>query len=425
MKRRGFLGKGALALGGIILPQKLFSNHHGHFLLPTTPTDEDAVKDEAYWSSIRLLYEQPNDYINLENGYFSPMALPVIAAHQQFENHINKRTSWFMRKNQEDTIAEARKVLAQFLKCKTDELALTRNTTESLNTLIAGFPWKAGDEVVIGNQDYGSMVAAFQQAEKRHGIVVRVANVPIHPRSDEEIVDAYMGLTNSKTRLLHVTHLINLTGQLLPVAAISNAAHEKGILVAVDAAHSVAQINFTIEELGADFVGASLHKWMGNALGTGFLWMKTQHIPSIWPLMADSDYEATDIRKFEHQGTRPIQSLQTLKAAIQIHESIGTELKQNRLKYLMQLWCKEVAEFPGITVLTPWNNANRNSAIATVSVTTYRPVDLANKLLKDYNIFTVAIDHPVIKGVRVTPHLFTKPEDVLLLAKALQEIAKY
>lgn len=424
MDRRKFLEGSAIMLGTTLIPIALQANSVRR-KMALLPDSKNKIDDENYWNSLRLLFEQPKDYINLENGYFSPMPLPTLAAHQGFENHINTRTSWFMRKQQEEAIENARHALSSFLGCNPKELALTRNTTESMNIVISGYPWQKDDEVVIGDQDYGSMVSAFKQAEKRHGIKIKVAKIPLVPQNDEEVVQAYLSQCTSKTRLVHITHLINLTGQVIPVQKISQAAREKGIEVAVDAAHSIGQIPLKISDFQADYVGASLHKWLSNALGTGFLWVHKEKIKNIWPLMADTDFPNTDIRKFEHQGTRPIQSLQTIKTAIDIHESIGGDIKMFRLKYLMKLWCSQVSEIPKVNVLTPWNDDERNSAIATVSVDGFKPSELAELLFKNFNIFTVAIDHPVIKGVRVTPHIFTQPGDVTKLAEALQAIANY
>ena len=328
-----------------------------------------------------------------------------------------------MRREQEAAIESSRQALATFLGVPAEELALTRNTTESLNTLISGYPWRKGDEVVIGNQDYGSMVAAFKQAEKRFGIVIKVADVPLTPFLPDEVVKAYSSLFTANTRMVHLTHLINLTGQVIPVAQIASLAHEKGIEVAVDAAHSVAHLDFKLPDLQADYVGASLHKWLCNPIGVGFLWMKKSHIQKIWPLMGDTDYPDTDMRKFEHQGTRPIHSLMTLPTAIALHHNIGSNLKMQRLKYLMRSCCERIADHPGIAINTPWNREDANSAIVNVAVKGFTPQQLADRLLKEFSIFTVAIDHPAVKGVRITPHVFTSVQDVVTLADALIQLA--
>ena len=421
MKRRNFLGHSAAWVGALSLSP--LENSAALLPMPQAPKHGNPATDEAYWDQIRLFYAKPKGFINLENGYFSPQALPTLYAHQKLESDVNTRTSWFMRREQEAAIESSRLALATFLEVPIEELALTRNTTESLNTLISGYPWRKGDEVVIGNQDYGSMVAAFKQAEKRFGIVIKVADVPLTPFLPDEVVKAYSSLFSANTRMVHLTHLINLTGQVIPVAQIASLAHEKGIEVAVDAAHSVAHLDFKLPDLQADYLGASLHKWLCNPIGVGFLWMKKSHIQKIWPLMGDTDYPDADMRKFEHQGTRPIHSLMTLPTAIALHHNIGSNLKMQRLKYLMRSCCERIADHPGIAINTPWNREDANSAIVNVAVKGFTPQQLADRLLKEFSIFTVAIDHPAVKGVRITPHVFTSVQDVVTLAGALIQLA--
>jgi selenocysteine lyase/cysteine desulfurase len=186
MKRRNFLGHSAAWVGALSLSP--LENSAALLPMPSAPNHGNPATDEAYWDQIRLFYAKPKGFINLENGYFSPQALPTLYAHQKLESDINTRSSWFMRREQEGAIEGSRQALATFLGVPPDELALTRNTTESLNTLISGYPWRKGDEVVIGNQDYGSIVAAFKQAEKRFGIVIKVADVPLTPFLPDEVV---------------------------------------------------------------------------------------------------------------------------------------------------------------------------------------------------------------------------------------------
>jgi selenocysteine lyase/cysteine desulfurase len=285
-----------------------------------------------------------------------------------------------------------------------------------------GFPWKKGDEVVIGNQDYGSMVEAFKQAANRYGIKVKEASVPLHPDSDEQVVKAYSSLFTKKTRMVHITHLINLTGQVVPVAAIAAEARKKGILVAVDSAHAVAHLQFTIGDLQADFVGASLHKWLCNALGAGFLWMKKEQIEKIWPLMGDTGVAKNNIRRFEHQGTRPIHTIESIGEALKFHLKIGSELKEKRLRYLMQYWTSKVVDLPKVKLLTPHKNEKRCGAIANVSVDGYSSDDLCKALYDRFKIFTVAINHPVVNGVRITPHLSSSLADLDALVAALKQL---
>ncbi|MFM9946079.1 MAG: aminotransferase class V-fold PLP-dependent enzyme [Bacteroidia bacterium] len=383
---------------------------------------DEPITNEYYWEIVRGMFNYSKDFINLENGYFSPQPFSTEQFHQNKEHYINNKTSWFMRRDQRDAIEQTRKNLSEFLGCDSEELILTRNTTEGLNTIISGYPWQKGDEVIIGNQDYGSMVAAFRQQEKRHGIEVKVAQIPLHPVSDEELVNAYLSLATAKTKIIHLTHMINLSGQLLPAKKIIAAAHARGIEVAVDAAHSVAQIDYKPGELGADYVAASLHKWMCCPLGAGFLIMNKKHIIRIWPLMGDDEFKEDNIRKFEHQGTKPPQTVMAISEAIRFHNAIGSKLKQDRLRYLRNYWVSKVKDFENVTMNTPYAE-ERGGAIANFSVKGYTPTQLADTLFKDHKIFTVAIDHPHIKGVRVTPHLFTSISDLDKLVDAIKGLS--
>jgi selenocysteine lyase/cysteine desulfurase len=427
LQRSGLAGLG-LGLGFSNAAQARLSIDSGEFtpeaLLRSKLNSDDPVNDELFWKLIRKSFNPADGFINLENGYFSPQPLSTLTYHQERERYVNSYTSWYMRREMSGSFEKVRKDLATFLGVDPEELALTRNTTESLNTIILGYPWKAGDEVVIGNQDYGSMVEAFRQAEKRYGIVIREASVPLTPANDEEVIDAYLKLCTRKTKFVHLTHLINLSGQVIPVAKIADRAHEQKIEVVVDAAHSVAQLDFKLPDLRADYVGASLHKWLCCPLGNGFLWMNKAHIPKIWPLMGDTGLKETDIRRFEHHGTRPFQTNESISKAISFHETIGSKLKQDRLKTLMKSWVSQVYNLPGVTINTPWQDDQRNSALVNIAVQGYTPAALSEKLLKDFGIFTVAIDHPAIKGVRVTPHLYNTLEEVNQLAAAIKTISK-
>jgi len=273
----------------------------------------------------------------------------------------------------------------------------------------------------------------------------------MHPNSDAEIIRAYTSLITPRTKMLHLTQMINLTGQLIPVVAITREAKRinPNIFVVVDAAHSLAHTPLDLWELrnaGVDAIGGSLHKWLCNPIGVGFLFMKQKNIREIWPLMGDISAERTDIRKFEHQGTRPIDSLQTIAKAIEFHRLIGSANKYNRLTYLKLLWIgnKQALETFGkglgilndpqyqanmnaVTDLTVFDSFklqspllpfSRGGAIATAALNGYTPSELAQTLMSKFGIFTVGIDHPVVRGVRVTPHLSSSASDCIALNKA-------
>lgn len=423
MQRRTFMRQAGMGLAASALPIPAFDT--AATALESYRSGQpgaDLVSDEQYWSIVRTAFRREGDFINLENGYFSPQPESVREYTNREGARINATSSFFMRREQEAAIETARIALAGLLGVPSEELALTRNTTESLNTVIAGFPWRAGDEVVIGDQDYGSMNEAFEQNARRYGFTVRKAAVPLLPETDDAVVSAYVSLITPRTRMLHLTHLINLSGQVIPVAAIAKAARQvrPDICVVVDAAHSVAQLDFVLPDLGADIVAASLHKWLCNPLGAGMLWMKEAWIPQIWPLMADTSQPVKNIRRFEHQGTRPIHHLMSIPAAIQFHQRIGAGLKAARLRYLMQRWAEPASAMPSLRLLTPWNREGRNSAIATLAHESLSPGQFAKILFDKHRIFTVAIEHPVINGIRITPHLFTRPEELDALVAALK-----
>lgn len=418
MHRRDFIS-GSVALSGSAFIPSIFNN----LALPAPPLPQNGETDENYWNAVRSQFSRPERFINLENGYFSHQPASTLSFHQLKEKDINTRTSLFMRKEQQTVVEAARTALADFLQCGAEELALVRNTTEAMNIIIMGFPWKKGDEVVLGNQDYGSMTEAFQQASRRFGIILKYAEVPLKPRNDEEVIDAYKYLFSRKTKMVHLTHMINLSGQVIPVAKIAQEAKKQNIMVAVDSAHAVAQLEFGIADLQADFVGASLHKWLCNPLGSGFLWMRKALIPTIWPLMGDTTQPLNNIRRFEHVGTRPIQTLQCIPESIEFHNKIGSALKEKRLRYMMQYWTSKVASQNKISINTPWEDPKRCGAIANVSVEGYTAGALADTLFSKYKIFTVAIEHPAIRGVRITPHLSNSIEDLDALVSALNEIS--
>lgn len=284
------------------------------------------------------------------------------------------------------------------------------------------YPWKKGDEVIVGNQDYGSMIAAFEQQVKRYGIVLKTANISINPLLDEEIVNSYMSLVTPKTKIIHLTHLINLSGQIIPVRKIADEAHKRGIEVIVDAAHSVAHINFNAKQLDADYLGASFHKWLCCPLGVGFLAVKKKFISKIYPLMGDSDYANDNIRKFEHTGTKPVHTIMAINEAINFHNAIGSELKEKRLRYLKNYWVDRIKNYPEITINTPISDENRSCAIANFGISKYTPQQLAEKLFEKHKIFSVAIDHPAIKGVRITPHIYNNTAELDKLVEAVRSM---
>jgi selenocysteine lyase/cysteine desulfurase len=300
-------------------------------------------------------------------------------------------------------------------------LIVTRNTTESLDLVIMGYPWQAGDEAVMAEQDYGAMLDMFRQVAERHGIVNRMVLVPNHPTSDEEIVSLYERAITSKTRMLMVCHMVNITGQILPVRKICEMAHRRGVQVLVDGAHAVAHIGVNLRELGCDYYGASLHKWLSVPLGAGMLYVNRKHTAGLWPIFGDGPKPKTDIHRLNHTGTHPVATDLTIADAIEYYRMIGAERKEARMRYLQQYWTSRVRRLPNVVVNTPEDPA-RSCGIANVGVRTMTPAALSDTLMRKYRIFTVAIDYANVRGCRITPNVYTNLSELDALVGALREL---
>ena len=382
----------------------------------------ELAQDEAFWATIRGKYKLTPEYINLENGYYSMQAEPVLEAFIGHVRSINVQASRYMRTRQPDDKLRVRTRLAKMAGVSPDELIITRNTTESLDTVISGYDWKPGDEAVMAAQDYGAMLDMFKLQARRHGIVNRVVSLPLDPQSDDELVQLYASAITPKTRLLMVGHMVNITGHILPVRTIADMAHARGVDVMCDGAHAFGQLAFRIPDLGCDYYGASLHKWLGTPLGAGILYVRQDKIAGLWPIYADESMADTDIRKLNHTGTHPVHTDLGIDDAIDFHESIGAERKEARLRYVQRYWTSRVRDVPNILVNTP-TDPKRSCAIANVGVRGMTPADLAKTLFERYKVFTVEIDTANVHGVRVTPQLFTTPKELDVLVRALRELA--
>ncbi len=378
--------------------------------------------DEPFWADIRRQFKLTPDYINLENGYYCFQPEPVLAAFLGHVRAVNLEASHYMRTRRDNDKVRVRSRLAAFGGCATEELALTRNTTESLDTVINGIDWRPGDEAVMAHQDYGAMLDTFAVQSRRHGMVNRLVDIPMHPASDDEIVSTYAGALTPRTRLLMIPHMVNITGQVLPVRAICDMAHARGVPVLVDGAHTFAQIDFRIDELHCDYFGASLHKWLSAPLGAGVLYVRRERIAALWPVYGDESVPADDIRKLNHTGTHPAHTDLAIEAALEFHERIGTARKEARLRHLQRHWTTQVRGQPRILVNTP-ETPQRACAIANVGIAGVTPAQLARELMERHRIYTVAIDGAGVQGVRVTPQIYTTPGELDALVVALRSIA--
>jgi selenocysteine lyase/cysteine desulfurase len=362
------------------------------------------------------------DYINLESGFYCIQPEDTLEHLIKHVREVYYQGSYYMRNYRLENKARITAKLAEMADCGADELIITRNATESLDTVIGGFDWKAGDEAVHSNQDYGAMRNMFELVEKRYGVVRRIIDVPMHPKSDEEIVEAYASAITSKTRLLMVCHIINITGHILPIRKICDMAHSKGVDVMVDGAHAFGHFNFSINDLNCDYYGTSLHKWLSVPLGAGFLYVKKKNVHKIWPVFADSPREDDDILKLNHTGTHPAHTDLAIANAIDYHNRIGGERKEARLRYIQNYWTDQIREMDHVIMNTP-KERHRSCGIATVGIKGMESNDMAKALLDKYKIWTVGINGSGVFGCRISPNVFTTLEELDILVKALKEMA--
>jgi selenocysteine lyase/cysteine desulfurase len=380
------------------------------------------ASDEDFWEKIRRGYLLKPDYINLENGYYCFLPQETLEKFLKHVREVNYQGSWYMRTVQFDNKNKIAASLAEIAGCAPDELIITRNTTESLDMIIGGLDWKAGDEAVMAEQDYGSMLEMFKLVSKRYGVVNKIVSVPNNPQSDDEIVSLYENAITGKTKLLMVCHMINITGHILPVKKICGMAHRKGVQVMVDGAHAFAHFRFKIPDLNCDYYGSSLHKWLSAPLGAGILYVKKENIKKVWPLLAESERKEDDISRLNHTGTHPVHTDLAISDAIDFYNLIGPERKESRLRYLQHYWSDKVRGLPGIILNTP-SDPSRSCGIANVGIKIMKPGEMAVILQKKYNIYTVPIDYANVHGCRITPNIYTSTEELDVLVKALKEMS--
>ena len=415
MDKRDFLRTVGSASIGVMLGENILAR-----MAHASP--HEVAEDEQFWASLRGKYRLKPDLINLENGYYSMQSQEVLDAFIGRVRELNYQASYYMRTKLVDDKLSVRNRLAALGGCGEDELIITRNTTESLDTVIAGYDWKTGDETVMALQDYGAMRDMFRLQARRYGIVNKELSLPVNPQSDDEIVGLYASAITPRTRLLMCCHVVNISGQILPVRKIADMARARGVDVMVDGAHAFAQLDYRIPDLGCDYYAASLHKWLGAPLGAGILYVRRDKVAGLWPVFADSSMADTDIRKLNHTGTHPAHTDLAINDAIDFHARIGIQRKEARLRYLQRYWTGQVREVPNIVLNTPSDPA-RSCAIANVGIASMKPADLSKALLDKYRIWTVAINSSNVRGVRVTPQLFTTTKELDVLVKALKALA--
>lgn len=385
-------------------------------------TGDALASDEKFWKEIRKQYLLKPDYINLENGYYNFIPQPLLEKFIGHVREVNYQGAYYMRNNAVENKKRVTAKLAALVGCSAEEIAITRNTTESLDIVIAGKHWEKGDETIMAEQDYGSIIEMLKHVGDRYGVVNKMVSVPNHPKSDEEIVALYENAITSKTKLILVSHMINVTGQILPIRKICDMAHAKGVEVCVDGAHAVAHFKFNIPDLNCDYYGASLHKWLSTPLGAGLLYVKREKMPNIQPLIVGWEKEPYKMLRISHTGTHPSHTDLTIEDSIDYYNMIGAERKESRLRFIQEYWTSKVRTVPRIIINTPVES-HRACGIANVGIEGIKPGDLAKRLLDEHRVYTVAIDGANVHGCRITPNVYTTTDELDQFVVALKKLA--
>ncbi len=383
---------------------------------------EQVAADERLWRVVREMFDVDRSMVNLNNGGVSPSPRLVQEALRRDLSRANEAPAYAMWSVLEPEVEAVRKGLAGLFGCDAEEVAITRNACESLEICLFGLDLRAGDEVVTTNQDYPRTLAALRQRERREGIVVRAISFPVPPSSPAELVDLFRRAITSRTRALLVSHMTYLTGQVFPVAEICRMGRGAGLEVVVDGAHALAHLPFRRDDVGCDYYGATLHKWVMAPHGTGFLYVRREKIERLWPLMAATpEIKTDDIRKFEQIGTHPAAVHNAAWEALAFHEVLGTARKSARMRYLRDRWAVRLARHPRIRLLTDLA-PEMSCGLGTFAIEGMDPGALAEALWDRRRIFVVAFHHEEFKGIRVTPSLYTSAEEVDAFAEETERI---
>ena len=384
---------------------------------------QQVALDEDFWFTIQNAFSVTRGIINLNNGGVSPSPRIVTEALVRYiwqQEDATAYTMWQILEPQSETI---RTGLAELFGCDREEIAITRNASESLETLLLGINLKSGDEILTTTQDYGRMLTTVRQREQREGISLKLIKIPIPPQNLSEIAAAFERAVTSRTRLIQIAHQVNITGQITPVKAVCDMARARGIETIVDGAHSFAQFDFKQKDLGCDYFGTSLHKWLYAPKGTGMLYVKRDKIEHIWPLFAAEKKQAADIRKFEEIGTHSAAPKLAIGEALLFHNGIGGKRKEARLRYLSRYWMNRLKDIPKVRFNTSFDE-KQSCAIANVQIEGLNPAAVGNYLFATHHIFTTPIIHEEFQGLRITPNLYTTIGELDRFCDVMEIIAR-
>ena len=414
MVRRSFIQQTASLLGLSALHQSP-AEAYASILTGSTANEED------FWREIRLAYAANPNIINLNNGGVCPTPRTALDALDYYNRMCGEAPSFYMWRILDQNRDPLRYNLAELAGCDPEEICINRNATEALNTIIYGLPLQAGDEVVLSKYDYPNMISAWKQRELRDKIKLVWVDLDLPSEDHKALVKAYTEKFTDKTKLVHITHIINWCGQILPAKDIADAAHEAGAEVLIDGAHSFALLDYKIPDLGGDYFGTSLHKWLCAPIGTGMMWIKKEKIEKIWPLVCSDKPQGDNIRKFEQLGTRSFPIEMATGYSIDLHNLIGTARKQKRLQFLKNYWMDQVADVPGIHFYTS-RNPNFGCAIGTFGIENKKASEISDILFRDWKIHSVGIEWEKINGVRITPNVYSTTRELDKLVTAIKKL---
>jgi isopenicillin-N epimerase len=383
----------------------------------------DAALDEDYWATIQQAFSVTRGIINLNNGGVSPSPRIVTEAFVRYtwqQEDATAYTMWQILEPQSETI---RTGLAEVFGCSPEEIAITRNASESLEILLMGMDFKSGDEILTTTQDYPRMLTTLKQREMREGLKLNLIKIPIAPKDVNDIAAAFERAVTPKTKLILVSHQINLTGQILPVRKVCEMARSKGIETIVDGAHAFAQFDFKRDDLQCDYYGTSLHKWIYAPKGTGMLYVKKDKIPKVWALMASESANKNDIRKYEEIGTHSAAMRLAIGEAILFHNAIGGKRKEERLRYLSRYWMNNLKAIPKVGFNTSFD-PKQSCAIANFKIEGVDPVALGSYLMSKHKIFTTPIVHEEFTGIRITPNVYTTLWELDRFSNVVADVAR-
>jgi selenocysteine lyase/cysteine desulfurase len=382
---------------------------------------EDVSQDEWFWREVQLGFTLDRTITNLNNGGVCPSPRVVHEAFKRYLDVSNQSPAYHMWQVLEPNLETVRRRLAARFGCDPEELAVTRNASEALQISQLGLDLQRGDEVLTTNQDYGRMLDTWDQRARREGVVINKISFPVPPPNLADLATRIERAITPKTRVIHICHITNLTGQIFPVRDICRMARARNIRTIIDGAHAFAHFPFTLADLECDIYGTSLHKWLLAPVGTGFLYVRRELIPSVWPLTATSDTKRADIRKFEEIGTHPAANHLAIAEALVFDNSIGGDRKAARLRYLRRRWSTRVAGHSRVRMHTS-DDPTMSCAIGTVGIDGIDPQKLATHLWDKARIIVTPIKHDEFQGIRVTPNVYTTLDEVDAFAYELERV---